>query len=151
MKVYLRILIPIFITVFTYTVLSVVWGEKGVDALKQLTQETERITAHVASLQQRSDELDSELKNLAYDAATIAVYAHDMGYVFPNEQLVKLANVNKITDDTRLFAGTPITVRQPDFLADRICKTLSVSLGIFAVLVQMLVGWRSDSTKKRRI
>ncbi len=95
-----------------------------------LRAENARIAENLSNLRGIHDELDSAFRNLSSDPDTIAVYAHELGYVADSERLIKLADftggiAREYNPGFALKAATPASV--PEW----ICK----ALGLFAGLV----------------
>ena len=148
MKTYFRVLIPVFITVFAYTVLSVFLGPKGVYSTRFMEIQRNNLIDHVRSLKEMGDDLDSHIRNLTYDPETIAIYAHELGYIYNNEGIIKLVNFNSGFGKA-LNPGTILKIETPYFLSDYLCKTIAVSLGIIAIIFQMLAVRKNGYLKKR--
>ena len=148
MKTYFRVLIPVFITVFAYTVLSVFLGPKGVYSTRFMEIQRNNLIDHVRSLKEMGDDLDSHIRNLTYDPETIAIYAHELGYIYNNEGIIKLVNFNSGFGKA-LNPGTILKIETPYFLSDYLCKTIAASLGIIAIIFQMLAVRKNGYLKKR--
>ena len=148
MKTYFRVLIPVFITVFAYTVLSVFLGPKGVYSTRFMEIQRNNLIDHVRSLKEMGDDLDSHIRNLTYDPETIAIYAHELGYIYNNEGIIKLVNFNSGFGKA-LNPGTILKIETPYFLSDYLCKTIAASLGIIVIIFQMLAVRKNGYLKKR--
>ena len=148
MKIYFRVLIPIFITVFAYAVLTVFLGPKGVYAQRFIETQRDTLVSHVRSLRQTGEDLDSLIRNLTYDPETIAIYAHELGYIHDNEGIIKLVSFNSGFGKD-LNPGTILKVETPYFLSDYICKTIAASLGLLVIIFQMLAAKKDGYFKKR--
>jgi len=148
MKTYFKVLIPIFITVFAYTVLTVFLGPKGIYAQHFIETQRDILVNHVRSLRQTGEDLDSLIRNLTYDPETIAIYAHELGYIYDNEGIIKLVNFNSGFGKD-LNPGTILKIETPYFLSDYICKTIAASLGIIVIIFQMLAVRKDGYFKKR--
>ena len=148
MKIYFRVLIPIFITVFAYAVLTVFLGPKGIYAKRFIEGQRDALVNHVRSLRQTGEDLDSLIRNLTYDPETIAIYAHELGYIYDNEGMIKLVNFNSGFGKA-LNPGTILKIETPYFLSDYLCKTIAASLGIIAIIFQMLAVRKDGYFKKR--
>ncbi|WP_253694897.1 MULTISPECIES: septum formation initiator family protein [unclassified Treponema] len=137
MKIYFRVLIPVFITIFAYTVLAVFLGPKGIYSKRFIELQRDALIDHVRTLRETGNDLDSLIRNLTYDPETIAIYAHELGYIYNNEGIIKLVNFNSGFGKD-LNPGTILKIETPYFLSDYICKTIAASLGIIVIIFQML-------------
>lgn len=145
---YFKVLIPIFVSIFAYTALAVSFGPKGVYSKQFIEVQRDVLMAHVLSLKEIGDDLDSHIKNLTYDPETIAIYAHELGYIYNNEGIIKLANFNAGFGRS-LKPGTILEIEKPYYLSDYICKTIAVSLGIIVIIFEMLRVKRNAYSKKK--
>ncbi len=149
MKTYFRIVLPIFVTVFVYASLSGLLGPKGLYSKKFMETQRDALIQNVNALNSTGYELDSHIKNLTYDPETIALYAHELGYIYENEGIIKLVDFN--SEFGKSFRpGNLFKVLQPHFLSDYICKTLAFSFGILVVIFEMLMAKKYAYTKKRQ-
>ncbi|UTY31183.1 septum formation initiator family protein [Treponema putidum] len=148
MKIYFRVLIPIFTTVFAYTVLSVFLGPKGVYSTRFMEIQRNTLVDHVRALKEMGDDLDSHIRNLTYDPETIAIYAHELGYIYNNEGIIKLVNFNSGFGKS-LNPGTILKIEKPYYLSDYICKTIAVSLGVIIIIFEMLAVKKDGYFKAR--
>lgn len=137
MKTYIKIAFPVFITAFAYTLLSCFFGPKGIYSMRFMQNQRDLLINHIGLIQQTGLELDTFIKNLTVDAETIEIFAHDLGYIRENESIIKLSGFNSGT--VRNFNhGSIMTIKQPSFISDYSCKTISISLGILAALIELI-------------
>lgn len=148
MKIYFKVIIPIFVSIFAYTALAIFLGPKGVYSKRFIELQRDVLMAHVSSLKEIGDDLDSHIKNLTYDPETIAIYAHELGYIYNNEGIIKLVNFNTGFGRS-LKPGTILEIEKPYYLSDYICKTIAVSLGILVIIFEMVAAKRYAYFKKR--
>ncbi|UTC61566.1 septum formation initiator family protein [Treponema sp. OMZ 788] len=148
MEKYFRVMIPVFIGVFAYTALTVFLGPKGIYAKRFIEIQRDALVNHVRSLRQTGEDLDSLIRNLTYDPETIAVYAHELGYIYNNEGIIKLVNFNSGFGKA-LNPGTILKIETPYFLSDYMCKTIAISLGIIVIIFQLLAVKKDGYFKKR--
>ena len=148
MKIYFRIVVPIFITVFVYSSLTLVFGAKGIYSAQFMKTQRDALVEHVDSLNGISAELDGKIRNLTYNPETIAIYAHELGYIYEDEGIIKLVNFNSGFDKT-ISPGTALNLIEPHFLSDYVCKTIALSFGLFAVIFEMFLVKRNGYSKKR--
>ncbi len=149
MKTYFRIVLPIFITVFVYAALSGFFGPKGLYSKKFMETQRDALIAKVNSLNLTGNDLDNHIEDLRNDPDTIAIYAHELGYIYENEGIIKLAGFNSELSKM-LNPGAPLKISQPHFISDYICKTISFSFGIIVIICEMLVVRKKYAYKKER-
>ncbi len=133
----LKVIFPVFAGVFVYCVFSILLGPKGVWSSAQLLEERDRLVAHLEELYSINIDLDAQVKNLTADPDTIAVYAHELGFVSGEEKLIKLAGFSGGID-RKLSAGFPVTVRKPEALPEWICKIFGLSSAAVSAIVLRL-------------
>lgn len=146
----LKVIFPVFAGIFVYSVFSIFFGPKGVWCYVQLSEERDRLAAHLEDLYSVNIDLDSHVKNLTADPDTITVYAHELGFVAEEEKLIKLAGFSGGID-RKLSAGFPITVRRPEALPEWICKLFGLSGVAVSALILRIYGkeGRRGPSKKR--
>jgi len=118
--------------------------------MRRLEAENARISANLALLEDVHDELDAEFRNLSADPETIAVYAHELGFVAENERLIKLADfTGGIERDYN--PGTALKARIPESVPEWLCKALGLFVGLctFVLVSILLPEAKHDSFKKR--
>lgn len=148
MKIYFRVIVPVFIMVFTYSFLTVFFGAKGIYSKRFIEKQRDALIEHVDSLNKISADLDGYIRNLTYNPETIAVYAHELGYIYEDEGIIKLANFSSNFGKT-FNPGAILKTSEPHFLSDYVCKTIAVSMGIIGVLFEMFAAKKNGYTKKR--
>ncbi len=148
MKTYFRIVLPIFVTVFVYATLAGFFGPKGLYSKKFMEIQRDALIANVNSLNLTGSNLDSHIEDLKHDPDTIAIYAHELGYIYENEGIIKLVGFNS-EFGKMLNPGSALEILAPHYISDYICKTVSVSFGILAVIFQMIWVKKYALTKKR--
>ncbi|MGP1577006.1 MAG: septum formation initiator family protein [Treponema sp.] len=148
MKYYLKIIAPIFAFVAVYSLLSILFGQKGFFAAQQLKQQRDVLITHVQMLSDMGENLAIRIANLSSDPETIAVYAHELGYVHENERLIKLLHFSGEVEKVE-NPGAVYTIEAPRFLSDNICKSIALSVGLIVVLCEILIGRRYAYFKNR--
>lgn len=128
---YVRIVLPLFIGTLIYSILGFTAGPKGQWPYSQLEQEHVRLQKNLDALRETNASLEIRLANLSSDPDTIAVYAHELGYVHEGEQLIKLAGFNGGID-RNLVAGSPVMSQKPHVVPEWICKLVGVLSGFLA-------------------
>ena len=141
----LRVIFPVVCGVFVYCVFSILLGPKSIWAAAQLSLERDKVLANLESLYAVNADLDARVKNLTADPDTIAVYAHELGFVSKGERLIRLAGFSGGID-RKLYAGTPVTVQAPVFLPEWACKLFGITA---AVACMFLMGIRVRPKKEK--
>ena len=146
MKFYLKVITPLFIFAFFYSFLSICFGPRGLFACRQLTRQREALVQHVQLLSDIGEYLNIRIANLSSDPQTIAVYAHELGYVKKNERLIKLMNFSGTGEHTE-DAGVAYLIEAPRYLPDSVCKTIAVSMSIIVIMCEMIVSKKNAYSK----
>ena len=147
MKFYLKVITPLFVFAFVYSVLSICLGPRGFFARQQLRRQREALVQHVQLLSDMGENLNIRIANLSSDPETIAVYAHELGYIQKNERLIKLMNFSgtaERTDD----AGVAYLIEAPRYVPDAVCKTIAVSMSIIVIMCEMIMSRKNAYSKK---
>lgn len=146
----LKFLLPVFLGIIVYTVLSVCIGPRGLWAMRQLAGERQRLAANLESLRAINEDLDARFQSLSADPDTISVYAHELGYVADDERLIRLAGftggINRAFD-----CGSAISVDSPKYLPEWMCKFFGLFAGVcfFFLFSYIVAGIRHDNQKRR--
>ncbi|MEL3909143.1 MAG: septum formation initiator family protein [Treponemataceae bacterium] len=147
MKVYFNIVLTVFATVLCYTVLTCIYGKKGYFTQKALATQLAEMKAHVENLQQTEIMLSNKISNLSYDYDTIKVYANELGYISEEQLMVKIQNKSN-TDIHEFSPGQYLVLPEISYMSDTVIKTISVSVGIILVLIQMLYAYKKQGSEK---
>ena len=147
MKFYLKAITPIFVFAFFYSFLSICLGARGFFARQQLKRQHEALVRHVQLLSDIGEDLNIRIANLSSDPQTIAVYAHELGYVQKNERLIKLMNFSGAAERTE-DAGVVYLIEAPRYLPDTVCKTIAVSMSIIVIICEMIGSKKNAHSKK---
>jgi cell division protein FtsB len=141
----IKYLLPLWVTVFVYTLFSLLYGPTGFAAYDGIKTERDRQLANIASLERKSQELKGNRDALLYDGNTIAVYARELGYGTDNERFVRIAGLSK-TMRRQYYAGDVIDAQTPESMDERNIKIISLITGgvilgfiLFVRLLKMLV------------
>lgn len=140
----LRLIFPLFAGVFVYCVFCILLGPRSIWSAAQLSREMDKLLSHLEYLYSVNVDLDARVKNLTADADTIAVYAHELGFVSEGERLIKLAGFSGGVD-RKLSAGFPVKVNPPVFLPEWICKVFGLSGAALAVFLLRVHGKRGKA------
>ncbi len=130
----LKLFSSICIGFFVYIFLSITIGPNGVWAYRQLTEQKKALTENVAALQSVNDNLVLDYQSLESDSARIMALARKLGYVGPDEVLVKINGIsergNKVYD-----CGSVYHVSEINYLKEPACKLMGL---IFFCLSSLL-------------
>ena len=147
MKLYLKIITPIFMFALVYSFLVIFFGPRGFFAVQQLKRQRESLIQHVQLLSDMSENLNIRIANLSSDPQTIAVYAHDLGYVHKGEGLIKLMNFSGTAERTE-DTGVAYLIEAPRYLPDAVCKTIAVSMSVISIICEMIASQKNAYSKK---
>lgn len=146
---HLRIILPIFIGTLVYSILVLFFGPKGLLPMMQLEREKKIVAANLEVLYELQDTLKTKLDNLSADPDTISIYAHELGYVYEGERLIRLAGFSGGID-RNLMSGSAVKLAAPDSLPEWICKTSGICAGLLAffLFAHMTRKQYDDNRKK---
>ena len=136
---WLRVVFPLVCGVFVYCVFSILLGPKSIWSAAQLATERDKVLANLESLYAVNADLDARVKNLTADPDTIAIYAHELGFVSEGERLIKLAGFSGGID-RKLNAGSPVSVKAPSFLPEWICKLFGIAAAVACAFLMRFFG-----------
>ncbi len=149
MKYYLKIIIPLFAFISVYSFLGILFGPKSLYAFRQLKRQRDILLNHVTSLSDRGEKLTIRIANLSSDPDTIAVYAHELGYVYKDEGLIKLMHFSGAVEPKE-EAGDIYSIEKPRFLSDALCKGIALCAGLLVVACELLIIGRKDAYSEKR-
>ena len=147
MKFYLKVILPLFVFTLVYSHLGIYFGPRGFFARRQLARQRDALVQRVQLLSDIGENLNIRIANLSSDPQTIAMYAHELGYVQKNERLIKLMNFSgtaEYTEDT----GVAYLIEEPRYLSDSACKTIAVSMSIIVIMCEMILSKKNAYSKK---
>jgi hypothetical protein len=124
----LNYLFPLWVTVFVYTLFSLLYGPVGFSAHEELRAERDRQIANIASLEKINRELKGNRDALLYDGTTIAVYARELGYGADNERFVRIAGLSR-TSRPQYQTGDVMEARIPESMDKEHIRTISLVTG----------------------
>ena len=84
---------------------------------------------------------------MSSDPETIAVYAHELGYVQKNERLIKLMNFSGSVERTE-DPGVAYLIETPRYVPDAVCKTIAASMSIIVIICEMIVSQKNAYSKR---
>ncbi|OJF75964.1 MAG: hypothetical protein BKP49_09075 [Treponema sp. CETP13] len=103
-----------------YVLLSVCFGKQGIWAYHQLQEYKIAVTENVSNLQELNESIRIDKKSLESDKDIIIAFAHSMGFVSDNENLVKITGItpySKKVYDAGNRIQKPKIVYMPDWMA----------------------------------
>lgn len=141
MKLYFRTLVPLFFVVLCYSILTCIYGEKGMLTQEELKRQVKEMQEHIESLQEQELFLHNKVSNLSYDYDSIKVCANELGFLKDGELMIKLADY-KAEENHSFSPGKHLILGKIAYMPDHLIKTISVSFGLLIVLAQMLIHYR---------
>lgn len=145
-----RIIFPVFCGILVYSLMSYGFGPAGVVPMARLEAEKMRLAENIVRLEGIHEELDANFRNLSSDPDTIAMYAHELGYVAENERLIKLADFTGGIE-REYSPGNVMKAVMPETVPEWLCKALGLFAGLcaFALVTKFLPEAKHDSFEKR--
>ncbi|MDR3277119.1 MAG: septum formation initiator family protein [Treponema sp.] len=134
----LKYLLPFWLSILIYTVLSLFSGAMGLSAYDQLAAERNRQKANLESLQALNRELAGDMDALLYDSDTIAAYARELGYGRPEEKFLRIVGIPG-TLNKEFAEGQIVRAGEPAFLSNEIIRFISLGAGL-ALFFSMLLA-----------
>jgi cell division protein FtsB len=125
----LKYLIPVWVSLVVYSVLSLSSGAAGLSVYAQLSRERDKQERNLASLQELNRELDREVEALLYDSDTIAVYARELGYGRSGERFIRVVELSGRRNRPR-DPGRVVKAEKPDFVAEFDIRFISLACGL---------------------
>lgn len=118
--------------------------------MHRLELEKARLEANVARLEEIHEELDANFRNLSSDPDTIAMYAHELGFIAENERLIKLADFTGGIE-REYSPGTALAAKIPESVPEWLCKALGLIAGLcaFALITKFLPEAKYAGFEKR--
>jgi cell division protein FtsB len=142
----MKLWIPLVTGLATYLLLTMLFGEYGVFNYRELRSYRSRLEAHVAMLQARKERLEREELLLRENGERIRIEAHSLGYVRPEERLLRIDG-SETGEQRTWVAGSIIRPAAP--LPDHSGSIRAISI-CAALLSLILVLTRSPAEKKSR-
>ncbi len=136
--------------VFVYVSISIIGGQDGIWAYKQLESHKIVLAQHVTSLQHVNDQLTIDSYALKEDVDVLKAFAKKMGFVSEGEKLLKISGFA----DTPVFAYNagskvlrPEIIFIPDWLAKCIGIFVFVCTNLIISLIQLKKSFNYDTIK----
>ena len=145
----LKLLFALCFGTAVYVILSLVAGNDGLFATRQLEMELTAMSVHSARLEALNTALKNEAAALQQDPEVIAAYARRLGYTAPGEKLIKVQGRAPtdalLRDPGAAHPRNPITA-----LSERVCKLMGITAAAFTFMLLLLAGIISSAISSRR-
>jgi cell division protein FtsB len=125
----IKYLIPIWISIVVYSVLSLFSGAIGFSAYSQLLRERDRQKRNLEILQELNRELKGDADALLYDSDTIAAYARELGYGKSEERFIRIVGLSGRRKQNH-DPGRIISAAKPEFMAESDIRFISLACGL---------------------
>jgi cell division protein FtsB len=137
----LKYLVSLWVTVFLYTVLTLLNGPGGFSAYDQLKTEQDKLAANLESLETTRQELAGIQNALENDSDAIAVRARELGYGRETERFVRIVGLGRPMRH-QYSPGQILSVHEPEFMADATIRLIALIAGgitlAFLYIIQIL-------------
>ena len=148
-----KYLIGVWIAVVIYALFSLLSGPKGLSAYNQLLSEREQQWANIKELGQINEQLENTKNNLLFDHDTLLVHARQMGYAQEDERFIRIVGLGSLISSPAMTGKIYIT-KEPDFLSDKIIKTISLCAGLlifsFLLTFELIEYFTMKSHNRKR-
>jgi cell division protein FtsB len=124
----LKYLIPIWVSLSVYSILSLFSGAVGFSAYHQLLREKDKQKRNLEVLQELNRELGGDAEALLYDSDTITAFARELGYGKSEERFVRIVGLSSRRKQ-RHDPGQVIKAANPDFMAESDIRFISLACG----------------------
>ena len=129
----IKYLVPLWLGVFTYSLLSVFFGAKGIYSYKQLEAERNREIANIGILTDINTELTGTRDLLSNDKKQYFAYARELGFSAPGENFIRIIGLGG-SQKNLASPGNIVTVVPPEHVPERILQIFS----FFAAFVMLI-------------
>lgn len=146
---HIKFLISLIIGIAIYTVFSVVAGQNGILAYRQLYEQKLALTEHVSELNAINESLVTDYRALQSDRATIESFAKKLGLVEDGQFLVKINGLSE--QELRVYdTGTVMRIEPVTYIDERSCKIAGIA-GFFVSLMLFLIQSLSVYARNSRL
>jgi cell division protein FtsB len=132
------LLLPLWLGVVVYTILSFVAGTKGLSAYTQMEDELTRLETNLESLKRVNGDLAGSMNALLYDQDTITAYARELGYGKKGEQFVRIVGITASPERT-FYEGSILHSVVPHTLSNEIIRNIALGATL-ALFFSLLLG-----------
>jgi cell division protein FtsB len=135
----LKLLFALCAGTAVYVILSLVAGNDGLMATRQLEVELTAMSVRSARLEALNTALQTETRALQQDPEVIAAYARRLGYAAPGEKLIKVQGRTPtdaiLRDPGAVLPRTPVTA-----LSEWVCKLVGICVASLTFVLLLLAG-----------
>lgn len=128
------------ITILCNLTCQLLWGTRGLDSFKQLSDQQILLESHLKMMQRDYSLLEDRLNRLQYSGETLMAEAGQLNYIQNGESLIFLGNWNEV----KLGDNLPeIVWYQPVIQKDRTSffRALSLTLGLIVLLIKWTIHY----------
>ena len=144
-----RILISIAIGTFCYACISLIFGESGILAEKQLQSQKDMLVANINKIQTAQDMLVLKQRALTEDMDVIASYAKQIGYISEGERLLKISGIpNSLPKQIEI--GKKYLKTEIVFVEEWIIKSCGIFLFFLSYIVHFLLTFNSKAEYRKK-
>ena len=136
----IKYLIGIWAAIAVYTLFLFFTGPKGLSAYNQLLFEREQQWTNIRELGNINEDLQKTQNNLLFDHETLLVHARQMGYGHEDERFIRIVGLGNIKT-TPTITGNVYTVKNPDYLSEKIIKIASLCVGLLIFAFLFMLEW----------
>jgi cell division protein FtsB len=128
-RIAIKYLVPIWVSIVIYSVLSLFSGAVGISAYNQLLREREKQKQNLETLQELNQKLKGDTDALLYDSDTIAAYARELGYGRSEERFVRIVGLPNRRKQSR-DPGQIISAAEPESMDESDIRFISFACGM---------------------
>jgi cell division protein FtsB len=133
----IKYLVALWIAVLIYGFCSFFNGAAGLAAYRHLENERAKQQKNMEVLDLINKELESAKDALLYDQDTLTSYAKDLGYGERNERFIRIVGLGNLKKQ-RVNPGQTVIPVQPEFIADKTLKIISLCAGLTVFICMAL-------------
>jgi len=135
----LKYLLPLWISIAVYSVLSLFYGAMGLSAYEQLLFGRDIQWANIKKLGAINSELENAQNNLLYDREIITIHAQSLGYGKDDENYIRIVGLGSPKNPYTAI-GEIIPAPFPGFISDKIIKVCALITGITVLAIQLFLN-----------
>ena len=132
-----KYLFAVWAGVLIYALLSVMFGDMGFSAYRQLENERKKQEANIESLVLLNRDLENSMNALLYDRDLLAVQAREQGYATRQERFMRIVGLG-VNQRSTMSPGEVVFAAEPQYTQDYILKIIALCTGI-TILICMAV------------
>lgn len=128
----LYLLLPLWLVIASYALLSFFWGDHGLLVMKRLEQEKIRLETNLDALASINRSLEARMEALKSDPELIAVEAGKLGWGLETEARIHLVGYKEHRE--ALSAGVYLEAARPEGIGDMTLKMIALFIALFTSL-----------------